>query len=322
MNRRVRYIAPSLLLLVAACALLVDAARSRAQTEPPLEHHVFMPSALRDVGLDALPGPATALPTDPSSATPQPSETPIASETPPPSATPTASPTESPSPIPTKVPGRIRGQILVEGSPIEAGFGTAPFLPQIELQRKLAGMEGWETVGTAETDDNGEFEFDSVTPIENGEVYRVRWENPPDLGLFEWLYRWTTGEITSLAPDEVVTLDPIEVADLELASPQSSWWNTLPLTFSWRQRSQRDDSYRWGVATCEDTDRDQHDRGYLTRPLGYERRYELEALPPGIRYDTMYCWFVSIETDSGGSGVSNDARRITFCSDPNRNCPP
>ncbi len=287
---------------------------SRLRAQPGLNEFRYVPLLWRGAKRSDFPSIPTARPTATATATPTPTAT-VASPTP------TAIPVTA---TPTTLPSRIHGRIVADGEPLPAGFGSSPGGPQIELRRRQGVGGKWTRIANTVTRDGGSFDFESPPALQPGEAYQVWWDVDPNLFIESWLIRWTSREITALEPDDEVDVGEFDVTNLEVTKPENFWWNTLPLTFSWRTRANSSEGYRLAlVRRCgynsNDLDRDD---AYVGENLGKRGSFRLESLPPGFEYDKRYCWFVIADGGVNGTGYPLHYRHITFCSDPRVNCPP
>ena len=168
----------------------------------------------------------------------------------------------------------------------------------------------WSTKGVTITDSNGGYRFTAIPALLASQKYFVEYFNTSDPS---HLWAWETRQLTSFSAGSVVNIGNFDIAEIVLSSPPSEETVSLPQTFQWGPRpATLSDSYEFDLYEDCNPPREDCPIWWTDPPLGYVGSYNLTGLPQGFDPDTQYWWEILVYGPDGSSGLSFDARAVTF----------
>jgi uncharacterized delta-60 repeat protein len=179
--------------------------------------------------------------------------------------------------------------------------------PRVPLILRFFDGSGWKDLATTATGTDGSYQFGDVPSLADGQAYYVHYQNPGDdptrLGL------WKTREITSFNRALSVDMGSFDISNVELRQPRNGGGEDPPFTFLWTARkSTLGDSYAFNLFDPANPNRD-----FSTEPpLGYVETFTLTEPPKNFIYGKSYQWRIWVHSPDGGSGVSFEARSVSF----------
>lgn len=190
---------------------------------------------------------------------------------------------------------RVKGHVMYQGA---AASG-------IPLELRFYDGATWSTRMTAVTSPDGSYVFNEVLAPSAGQRYYVRYRNSTNPN---YVSSWSTRLVTSSTDGYEVSIGDFDIANIQLHSPASGAYPSLPLAFQWARRSATpSDSYEFNLLDPADGS-----PWWWSPPQGYVNTYTLTGLPAGFTVGTWYIWFVGVYSPDGGYGESYYARTVRF----------
>lgn len=189
--------------------------------------------------------------------------------------------------------------LLVSGGVVKGRITTTQGAVTGDSVVLFCGQTGVPATASArvELQADGEFVFNYAPVLSPGQycfAYYFRYTLDPSR--LAWL---DTGNITTIARDQLVDLGDLDVTGMELLSPASGATVGMPTEFIWSRRPTATDSYILRVSDP---------RGYVstvyTDELGYVDRATISAFEAGTPYqpNVEYLWGVSVHMPNGTVG--------------------
>jgi hypothetical protein len=205
------------------------------------------------------------------------------------------------------MPLTMRGQAGIHGTVTLNGSPAADIL----LALRFYDGSSWSTAATTSTGQGGEYIFEGVAGLVEGQEYYVLYRNEGGISGHLWI--WVSSVLTSYAEDGSVLIGNFDIGDVVLVSPLDEEVVDLPHTFRWQPRpATPGDSYEFNLLDPEDESL----FFYTDPPLGYVGSYTLDNLPPDFQAGVEYVWEVWVYSPDGGFGVSFENRWISFTPGP------
>ena len=186
-------------------------------------------------------------------------------------------------------------------------LNSAPVIEGVWLELRFYDGSAWSTSATTTTDSEGYYAFHSAPSLEPGQRYYVLYRN--NAGTVGRLWVWGTRALTTYTAGSSVEIGNFDIADIILVSPPYGRAVALPYTFQWTPRpATPSDSYEFNLYDPTDLD----PWFYSDPPLGYVGSFRLTGLPTGFSPKLQYAWEIWAYSPDGGSGISYEARLVTF----------
>ena len=203
-------------------------------------------------------------------------------------------------PLVYRAPSTIYGRVTDNGASA----------PGVSLTLWFYDGSNWSSEGVTITDSNGGYRFIGIPALLKDQKYFVEFYNTSDPSR---LWAWETRQLTSFSAGSVVNIGNFDIAEIVLSSPPSGATVSLPQTFQWAQRpATPSDSYEFDLYEDCNPPREDCPVWWTDPPLGYVGSYNLTGLPQGFVPHTQYWWEIWVYDPDGGSGLSFDARAVTF----------
>ncbi|HVP21915.1 MAG TPA: hypothetical protein VMS73_08645 [Anaerolineaceae bacterium] len=192
----------------------------------------------------------------------------------------------------------IFGYVTLLGSPIK----------DIELGLWLFDGSGTSSIANTRTASDGYYVFTNAPALVSGQYYFVRYDNPNPAALTSQVSHWKTRLLDSYYAGQRLNIGNFDIGDAALLTPVDGYTHALPITFTWSLRSKfPTDSYQVKIITSTDLS-----EFFISTALPYISNYTLSNPPPGVKYNTLYYWYILINAPDSAVGTSNAMRRIIF----------
>jgi hypothetical protein len=184
----------------------------------------------------------------------------------------------------------IYGRVTEHGTPA-AG---------ITIDLRFYNGSSWSTTASVTTDANGEYHFFDMPALAPGQRYAPLYANNEENT--NRVASWVGFILTVYAAGADAIGGDMDIADIQLATPDSGAAFGFPATFTWHLRpATPGDSYEYNLFDYETGD----PWFYTDPPLGYVNNYTLNGLPPNFQYETYYLWSVWAYGPGGSGSAGN-----------------
>jgi len=214
-----------------------------------------------------------------------------------------------PAPIDPVIP-RVYIPFIANGDSGIFGFVTLQGAPANNIPVDLwleQGSTGTK-IATLLTNPTGYFTFNHAATLAAGQSYRVRFDNSTPAILPNTLYHWKTKALPAFTAGQKINIGNFDIGDAALVKPQNFSKVNFPVTFTWTARTQPPgDSYQVRILDASTSA-----EVFLSANLGFVSSFKLNSLPPGMKTNTNYLWYVLINQPDGAMGTSYSLYQITF----------
>jgi hypothetical protein len=191
--------------------------------------------------------------------------------------------------------GFIKGQINRNGTNLTG----------VPIELFSSDGQSWNSIASAISDSKGQYSFSPLPALQQDHVYAVEINQQGNAGGL--LGFWRSRILKTVRFDSQIDLGSINLADINLTSPNTGYSGSLPITFSWELRN----SLTYEFYAFEIFDPSDGDPNFMDLPFRSNNGVTLSTLPNGFSLNTPIGWAVSVFGPDGSVGLSNGARLFT-----------